>query len=91
MHACDNAIGFEHKEVAAVAGFHHGAIIARAIDNGFCERKIRQKLAEQPVFSDLAQFHGGVISGMQVEPSADWRPPLLGSVMETRSPETQGR
>jgi hypothetical protein len=57
MYACDNAIGFEHKKTAAIAGFHHRAIITRAADDGFCERKIRQKLAEQLVFSDLAQFH----------------------------------
>jgi len=57
MHARDNAIGFEHQKGAAVAGFHHSAIITWPVHNGFCERKIRQKLAEQPVFSDLAQFH----------------------------------
>ena len=57
MYACDNAIGFEHKKAAAIAGFHHSAIVTRAADNGFCERKIRQKLAEQLVLSDLAQFH----------------------------------
>src|SRR4030095_3379793 len=55
--AWDNASGFEHKKVAAIAGFHHSAIITRAADNGFCERKIRQKLVKQPVFSDFAQFH----------------------------------
>jgi hypothetical protein len=27
------------------------------VDNDFCERKIRQKPAEQLIFSDLAQFH----------------------------------
>src|SRR4029077_18919701 len=41
MYTCDNTIGFEHKEVASIAGFHHSTIITRAVDNGFCERKIR--------------------------------------------------
>ena len=73
MYACDNAIGFEHKKVAAIAGFHHSTIITRAVDNGFCERKTRQKLAEQPVFADLAQFHCPFLAPValcQFEPAA---------------------
>jgi hypothetical protein len=54
MHACDNAIGFEDKKVSVIAGFHHSAIIPRAVDNVFCERKTRQKLTEQPVFAQFA-------------------------------------
>src|SRR6266513_438465 len=57
MYTNDNEIGFEHKKVYAIAGFHHSAIIPGTVDNDFCERKIRQKPAEQLIFSDLAQFH----------------------------------
>ena len=63
MHACDNAIGLEYKEVSMIAGFHHGAIITEAIDDFFSERKTRKNLSEQPVFADVAQFHCGVIPG----------------------------
>ncbi len=91
MHACDNAIGLEYKKVSVIAGFHHGAIITGAVDDLLSERKTRQKSVQQPVFADVAQFHGGVISGTPVELTEDWRLPLLGSVMEKRSPEMQER
>ena len=74
-----------------ISGFHHGAIITEAIDDFFSERKTREKLSEQPVFADVAQFHCGAIPGTQVDLSADWRLPLPGRVMEKRSPEMQGR
>src|SRR6266487_214652 len=79
MHAFNNAIGFEHKEVSATGVFHDRAIITRAVDHSFCERKTGQKLAEQPVFSDLAQFHYPFLA-----------PAVLCQFMEKRSPETQG-
>src|SRR6267378_8320471 len=102
MHACDNAIGFEHKKVAAIAGFHHCAIITQAVDDRFCERKIRQKLAEQLVFSDLAQFHCPFLAPLalcQFEPGAlpqamDKFAPLTPNsrrLMEKRSPEMRGQ
>jgi hypothetical protein len=63
MDAFNNAIRFEHKKVAALRHFQHSAIIARASDDRFTERKMRQELVEQPVFADLAQFHCGKSSG----------------------------
>jgi hypothetical protein len=74
-----------------IAGSHHGAIVTEAIHNFFSEREMREKLCEQPVFAEVAQFHGGVIPGMRVDLSADWRLALPGRVMEKRSPEMQER
>jgi hypothetical protein len=57
VHACDNTIGLEYKEVSVIAGFHNGAIITGTVDDFFSERKTRQKPAEQPVFANVTQFH----------------------------------
>ncbi len=51
MHALNNAIGFEHQKPAAGGHFHHSAVIARASNHRFPERKTRQKLVEQPVLT----------------------------------------
>src|SRR5207302_4848464 len=102
MYACDNTIGFEHKKSAAIAGFHYSAIVTRTADSGFCERKVRQKLADKLIFSDLAQFHcrfqrywryvslsmGCCLMAMDNSaPSA----PALRRLMEKRSPEMRAR
>ena len=66
MDLLDDAIGFEHKKIPARRGFHYSAVVARAsleCLQGFPERKMRQKLIEQPVFAEVAQFHCGTISG----------------------------
>jgi len=44
MHACDNAIGLEYKEVSMISGFHHGAIITRPDEHiGPIERAVRAR------------------------------------------------
>jgi hypothetical protein len=54
MHACDNAISFEHKKLSAISGFYHSAVITWAIDNAVSERKVGQKLAKQLIFTYVA-------------------------------------
>jgi hypothetical protein len=63
VHALDNAISFEREKGAACKNFYHSAVIARACDDGFSQRQMRQELAEQSVFAELAQFHCGMSSG----------------------------
>ena len=46
MDAFDDAIGFEHKQIAARTVFHHSAVIAGTCNDRFPERKTRQKLVE---------------------------------------------
>jgi len=41
-----DAIGFEHEKIAVGRHFYHSAVIARACNDRFAERKIRQKLVE---------------------------------------------
>jgi len=63
MDALNNAIGFEHEKTAAGGHFHDAAIIARTCDDRFPERKTRQKLVEQSVLAEMAQFHCRKVSG----------------------------
>ena len=63
MDAFDGAVGFKDKKVAAGRWCYHSAIITGADSDRFSERKAMQKLIEQPVFAELAQFHCGNSSG----------------------------
>ena len=63
MDALNDAIGFEHEKPAGRGHFHHSAVIAHACNDRFPERKTRQKLIEQPVLAEMAQFHCRKISG----------------------------
>ena len=63
MDAFDDAVGFEHKQIAARTVFHHSAVIARARGDSLPERQMKQKLVEQLVFAEVAQFHCGTSSG----------------------------
>ncbi len=63
MDALNDAISFDDKKVAADRRRYQGAIITGAKGNRFSERKTRQKLIEQPVFAELAQFHCEKSSG----------------------------
>ena len=63
MDAFDGAVGFKDKKVAAGRWCYQGAISTGADNDRFSERKAMQKLIEQPVFAELAQFHCGNSSG----------------------------
>src|ERR1051326_6233079 len=63
MHALDDTIGLQHKELSATGRFNQGAVIARTRNNWFCEWNRRQKLLDKSVFAQLLHFHGEKISG----------------------------
>ena len=63
MDTLNDAIGLKDEKVAAGRCCYQCAIIAGAESDRFPERKATQKLIEQPVFAELAQFHCEKSSG----------------------------
>ena len=63
MDPLNNAISFEDKKIAVGRSVYQSAVITSAKGDRFSERKTRQKLVEQPVFTERFQFHCEKSSG----------------------------